>query len=99
MTVLQARLNEVQLSINVDTYGLSTNTYSKALVLVDGARFTRVIANLVSNALKFTPRGGIVTVSASIVQTGVSEKLSLRISVTDTGAGISKVDFFILVVN
>ena len=72
--------------------------YSKALILVDGARFTRVISNLVSNALKFTPKGGQVTVSATIMPVMFSEmsnetkeKHNLRISVTDSGAGISKV--------
>ena len=73
--------------------------YSNALILVDGPRFTRVISNLVSNALKFTPKGGAVVVSASIVQVddvpeGFKEKFTLRICVKDDGAGISKVQSF-----
>jgi PAS domain S-box-containing protein len=52
------------------------------LASVDAGRILRAIANLVDNALKFTPRGGTVTVQA---RRGEGE---LVISVTDTGPGI-----------
>ena len=50
----------------------------------DGARLQQVIWNLLSNAFKFTPRGGTVEVRLE------SAAHSARVSVTDTGAGISK---------
>ena len=49
----------------------------------DSARLQQVIGNLLSNALKFTPPGGRVTVELSCRE-GVAE-----ICVTDTGSGIS----------
>jgi len=49
--------------------------------------FVRVILrNLVSNAIKFTPPGGTITLSAS----GTEGKVYLRVK--DTGSGISKAD-------
>jgi signal transduction histidine kinase len=58
-----------------------------ALVLtVDAARIRQAIANLVDNALKYTPSGGQVTIGASAEHGGA------RVEVTDTGIGISAGD-------
>lgn len=51
-------------------------------IYADRIGFLRVLSNLVSNAIKFTSRGGKVEVNASSVVDGVA------ISVTDTGSGI-----------
>jgi signal transduction histidine kinase len=48
----------------------------------DPLRIGQVVSNLVGNALKFTPRGGTVTVTVSNERTGA------RIVVADTGIGI-----------
>lgn len=53
-----------------------------ARVTVDANRFQQVLANLLSNAAKFSPRGGLVDVAVT-QQEGV-----VRIAVTDHGAGI-----------
>ncbi len=51
-------------------------------VWVDPARIAHVFANLLSNALKYTPPGGKVTLSAK------AEGEFVRFQVSDTGAGI-----------
>jgi signal transduction histidine kinase len=51
-------------------------------VCMDRANLRRVLANLITNALRFTPRGGTVRVRAE--QTGDE----IRFEVADTGAGI-----------
>jgi PAS domain S-box-containing protein len=51
-------------------------------IIVDGTRIQQVIWNLLTNALKFTPKHGSVTLAA---QRTTSQ---LQISVTDTGEGI-----------
>lgn len=50
----------------------------------DGSALERVIANLVYNALRFTPRGGRVTL-ASVLSDG-----SVVLTVSDTGRGVPK---------
>jgi CheY-like chemotaxis protein len=53
-------------------------------VVGDPDRLQQVVWNLVSNAIKFTPRGGKVRVSLAETASG------LEISVADTGRGISR---------
>jgi signal transduction histidine kinase len=59
--------------------------HSPALrVTCDADLVTRVVANLVGNAIKFTPEGGRVTVAAESCEQGV------KIRVVDTGGGIPR---------
>ncbi len=54
------------------------------LVLADSQRLRQVVINMVSNALKFTEKGGIT------IQCSLLERYDmLRIAVSDTGIGIS----------
>jgi two-component system phosphate regulon sensor histidine kinase PhoR len=55
-------------------------------VLADPERIQQVVRNLIHNALKFTPPGGHVTVTAT------SHANEVRISVQDTGMGIAAQD-------
>ena len=55
-------------------------------VVIDQEKFNKILTNLISNAFKFTPDGGSITVIASTyIQDG--EKM-LEIRVKDTGPGI-----------
>ncbi|MBM7118874.1 sensor histidine kinase [Archangium primigenium] len=56
------------------------------LVSVDRERIHQVLANLVGNALKYTPSGGRITLRAT------PEPGQVRITVEDTGPGISPED-------
>jgi two-component system phosphate regulon sensor histidine kinase PhoR len=56
------------------------------LALADEERVEQVLVNLVDNALKFTPPGGKVALSAKV------EDANILISVVDTGVGISADD-------
>jgi PAS domain S-box-containing protein len=55
-------------------------------VSIDPGRIKQVLYNLISNAIKFTPRGGLVRLSAS------AEGAHLVVRVSDTGVGISQED-------
>jgi signal transduction histidine kinase/ActR/RegA family two-component response regulator len=56
---------------------------SAAHTVADGVRLQQVVWNLVSNAVKFTARGGRVDVTLA------REESSVQIQVSDTGQGIS----------
>jgi PAS domain S-box-containing protein len=57
------------------------------IVRIDMRKFTQVLVNLLSNALKFTPAGGSVTLSAARAKDG-----SVLVQVIDTGIGIAAMD-------
>ncbi len=56
-------------------------------VVFDIEKMAKIIGNLVSNALKFTPEKGSITLQVERV-----EESKLRISISDTGIGISEKD-------
>ena len=53
-------------------------------VWMDQERILDVLRNLVENAVKFTPRGGRITIAARTIDNG------LEVSVNDTGPGIAQ---------
>jgi PAS domain S-box-containing protein len=58
-----------------------------AVIAADENRITQVVINLIDNAFKFTPSGGIIAVKIS----GVFGRPDyLQVSVSDTGCGIPK---------
>lgn len=62
---------------------LHTETEDDLYASADRTRVRQVLLNLLGNAIKFTPTGGSVTMTASLDEDWV------RISVRDTGIGIS----------
>lgn len=61
------------------------------VMVSDQRRVEQILINLLSNAVKFTDEGR-VTLTAALVPQHTDEPALLRISVTDTGIGISSVD-------
>src|SRR5438270_3474559 len=55
-------------------------------LLADGGKLRQMLLNLVSNAIKFTPEDGTVTIDA------LRTKSTVEVSVTDTGIGIAEAD-------
>ena len=59
------------------------------MVMCDKKKLNRILQNLVSNAYKFTPEGGAVTVTLS--QSGANEDMgAYTLHVKDTGMGMSR---------
>ncbi len=91
-TLLETRKHQLKLDVPVDV----------PQVVADVVRLQQVLDNLLSNALKYTPKGGEVTISASVVKgtnipedrrSGLAARRSyVQIVVTDDGIGIAPDD-------
>jgi signal transduction histidine kinase/DNA-binding response OmpR family regulator/outer membrane protein assembly factor BamB len=71
-------------NIHLNFIASEKNIYEK----IDREKFRKIIYNLLSNALKFTPSGGkvSVTIDKEASQSGLNPKIVIK--VTDTGCGI-----------
>jgi cell cycle sensor histidine kinase DivJ len=78
LLALKAREGSVDLVLNAPT--------DLPVVTGDPRAFKQIVLNLVSNAIKFTERGGKVTISAEV------EGPHMVLRVTDTGVGIAADD-------
>ena len=81
--VLDAAVAAARPAIEAKGQSLELDIQSVDVVTGDASRLQQVLANLLGNAIKFTPRGGRITVRLE------RRDPQMRITVTDTGKGIS----------
>jgi PAS domain S-box-containing protein len=83
VTVNSFRMDEKHLKLTLNTDEMIPRT-----LIGDDQRFTQVITNLISNAVKFTPEEGSVTIDSKLL--GEEDgNCTLQVKVSDTGIGIS----------
>ncbi len=86
--ILNNVVDEVLAFINANAENkgikIATNLDKEYEVFADKNMVNTIVRNLVSNAIKFTPTGGSITVTAKNIGDFV------KVAVTDTGIGISK---------
>ena len=80
--MIRVKMNEKNLTFTTDLDGMGEDT-----IECDKLHFNQVILNLLSNAYKFTPEGGAVTLTGRLVDRG--DMLRYEIRVKDTGIGMS----------
>ena len=83
LTVVNFRVEEKEqrLTVNIDKN-------IPRFLIGDEQRLVQIITNLMSNAVKFTPEGGHISLNAFLVSENEGN-CELRIEVTDSGIGIS----------
>ncbi len=79
--LLSEKAKEGSVSIETEIEG------NPPLLLADERRVKQILLNLMTNAVKFTPEGGEITIKA-----GVNDDGAVTFSVIDTGIGIAPAD-------
>jgi signal transduction histidine kinase len=82
-------LQAKKLKINLD---LENSISNQLFVKSDRQRLKQVLLNLLNNAIKYNHEGGSVSIKTELRPTNESGIDMVRISITDTGCGISTED-------
>ena len=85
--VTRAIVNSVEIYARQKDVNLNfTSTFDKKEIYLDEEKFERIMLNLLSNALKFTPKGKCINVLLSVKK--YKNKNYISVSVKDEGIGI-----------
>ncbi|NTE03135.1 response regulator [Agrobacterium tumefaciens] len=80
-----ALIAEQQSNAKGITFEFATSLHKNMIVLGDPARLAQIIYNVLTNAIKFTARGGVVF---EVQSQSIANILTLKIIIKDTGIGI-----------
>lgn len=83
-TVLELLSPKVESNRMIVTNGISAETPH---IIGEELAIKQMLSNIISNAVKFTPPGGRVTITSEVDHEGC-----LRVSVTDTGVGLDEAE-------
>jgi len=72
-----------RMQLTTTTHSISVNRDSQSVVTADRDHLEQVLNNLLTNAIKYSPSGGAITIDVRPEQDG-----GVRLSVTDQGIGI-----------
>ncbi len=82
--IFKSKINDKEIDLNI-----SIDPMIPRQVIGDPTRLSQVIINLVSNALKFTARGGKIDVLAEYIDQK-NDEVTFKVSVSDSGIGLTQ---------
>lgn len=93
LALIRPQADRKSISLTLEAPGARTDSEDapSPLILTDPRKFQQIIFNFLSNAVKFTPDGGKITLRAErlVAADGAAR---IRVSVIDTGPGIAPED-------
>ena len=81
-TLLKGAVDDIEILAMQKNIGMSISTQEKIVISGDEDKLKRLFLNILDNAIKYTPQGGKVGMSAA------KENNFVRIKISDTGSGI-----------
>lgn len=88
--LVEVAIAEFQIPADAAKVRLASRASSGLLIDGDYVQLERLLFNLISNALKFTPEGGLITITLD--RSLVPERPGVILAVADTGKGIAPED-------
>jgi signal transduction histidine kinase len=83
--LIKEAIVDVDFSANLKSLKIEYNNLNNVFVYSDAEITKRILVNILSNAVKFSPKKGLISVIAA-----VGDDKQLRISISNQGIGISK---------
>ena len=84
-SIIQSNVSAKRLSLLIDTM----DVYDEDII-TDPLRLNQVLLNILSNAIKFTPSGGTISIQIIQKNTGIKDRADYEFRVKDTGIGMSE---------
>ena len=84
-SIIQSNVSAKRLSLLIDTM----DVYDEDII-TDALRLNQVLLNILSNAIKFTPSGGTISIQIIQKNTGIKDRADYEFRVKDTGIGMSE---------
>lgn len=84
-TITQANIESKKLTFNIQTMDI-TNEY----IITDPLRLNQILLNILSNAIKYTPEGGAITMCIAQKKNTNKEYAEYAFAIKDTGIGMSE---------
>lgn len=84
-TITQANIESKKLTFNIQTMDI-TNEY----IITDPLRLNQILLNILSNAIKYTPEGGAITMCIIQKKNTNKEYAEYAFAIKDTGIGMSE---------
>lgn len=88
LEVVKQQAEEKQISIEV----VQNTNEEPVFIQADKQRLHQVILNLLNNAVKYNKEGGNISITTIVEPSDIEGENNVRITITDTGIGISKKD-------
>ena len=85
LNVISYRAEEKQQNLFIDM-----DSSIPEIIIGDELRLSQVITNLLTNAVKFTPEGGSITLTTKKLPTLPGSQPAIQVEVADTGIGITR---------
>ncbi len=83
--IVDSEVQAKQQSLYIDTTNIPDEE-----IMCDKLRMNQILINLISNAIKFTPAGGTISVKAGCISSVPKGYVTYEFKVKDTGIGIGK---------